>query len=72
MRSFFTKGRVVKTLVLFILLFAFFLAGAHKGYDWGYNQGQERANGWWIDKKSRYYDSTKVRKKRSHLKYNQI
>ena len=72
MRSLFSKGRVIKTLVAFLLLFSFFLAGLYKGYDRGYREGQEKTNGWWIDKKSRYYESAKVLKKRIVLKHNQI
>jgi hypothetical protein len=49
-----------------------FLAGAHRGYDLGYTDGENTANGWWIDKKSRYYESAEVIKKRINLKYNQI
>ena len=72
MRSFFAKDRIIRTLVVFFLLALFFIAGAYQGYDRGYNEGQERANGWWIDKKSRYYESNKIRRKRITLKHNQI
>ena len=56
----------------FILLIAGFLAGAQIGYDLGYLDGENRANGWWIDKKTHYYESSEIRKKRFNLKHNHI
>jgi hypothetical protein len=72
MRSLITKGRLIATAVTIFLLISVFLAGAHRGYNLGYTDGENRANGWWIDKKSRYYESAEVKKKRINLKYNQI
>jgi len=66
------RNKIIKTVLVLMLLLVFFLAGTHKGYDWGYADGQENANGWWIDKKSRYYESTKVRKKTIRLRHNEI
>lgn len=72
MRSFITKGRLFATIVAILLLTGAFLAGARQGYEIGYNDGEKTANGWWIDKKSRYYESAEVKKKRINLKFNQI
>ncbi len=72
MRSFFTTGRLVTTGLIVILLVTVFFAGAHHGYSLGFVDGENKANGWWIDKKSRYYESGEIRKKRINLKYNQI
>lgn len=51
MRSLITKGRLVAATITLLLLLACFLAGAWHGYDLGYVDGENRANGWWIDKK---------------------
>jgi hypothetical protein len=72
MRSFFTKGRIVTATLGIILLGAVFLIGARHGYDLGYADGEKRTNGWWIDKKARYYESGEVRKKRISLNLNHI
>ena len=72
MKSFFTKGRLVTAGLLIFLLVTVFFAGAHHGYSLGFVDGENKANGWWIDKKSRYYESAEIRKKRINLKYNQI
>ena len=55
-----------------IMLAAIFLAGAHHGYNLGFVDGENRTNGWWIDKKARYYESGEVRKKRLQRKHNHI
>ncbi len=72
MRAFVTKGRLIAATVTIIILIAVFLTGARHGYDLGYTDGENRANGWWIDKKSHYYESAEVRKKRINLKHNHI
>jgi len=72
MRSIVTRGRLILTAVTIILLAAVYLAGTRHGYDLGYADGENKANGWWIDKKSRYYESAEVIKKRINLKHNQI
>lgn len=72
MKSLITKGRLITAAVAVLLLASVFLAGAHRGYSLGYTDGENTANGWWIDKKSRYYESAEVRKKRIHQKHNQI
>jgi hypothetical protein len=72
MRSVITKKRLITAAVTLVIMVSVFLAGAHRGYDLGYTDGENTANGWWIDKKSRYYESAEVIKKRINLKYNQI
>ncbi|MBR9987150.1 MAG: hypothetical protein KFF68_14710 [Desulfosarcina sp.] len=72
MRAFVTKGRLIAAAVAIIIMIAVFLNGARHGYDLGYTDGENRAHGWWIDKKSHYYESAEVRKKRINLKHNHI
>lgn len=72
MRLLITKGRLIAVTVGIILVLAVFLAGARQGYNFGYTDGENRANGWWIDKKTRYYESAEVMKKRINLKHNHI
>ncbi len=72
MRSCFSRGRLIAVTVTIILLAAVFLAGARHGYNLGYGDGEKKANGWWIDKKTHYYESAEVRKKRIDLKHNHI
>jgi hypothetical protein len=72
MRSFITKGRLFAAAVIIILLVAGFLVGVHHGYNLGYREGENRTNGWWIDKKTQYYESAEIRKKRINLKHNHI
>lgn len=72
MRAFITKGRIIAATIAILLVVAGFLTGAHHGYDLGYVAGENRANGWWIDKKTRYYESAEIRKKRINLKHNHI
>ncbi|BBO83640.1 hypothetical protein [Desulfosarcina ovata] len=72
MRSFVSKGRFIAVAVALILIAAAFLFGARRGYQLGYTDGENRANSWWIDKKSRYYESAEIKKKRIHLNHNQI
>lgn len=72
MRSLITKSRIIVATITAIVLAIAFITGARHGYQLGYVDGENRANGWWIDKKSRYYESGEVRKKRINLKYNQV
>ncbi len=72
MQSFMTRGRIITATVIIILLTAVFLAGVQHGYDIGFADGEDRANGWWIDKKSRYYESAEIKKKRLTLNHNAI
>lgn len=72
MRSLITKSRLIAATVAIIFLAAVFLAGARHGYHLGYVDGENKANGWWIDKKARYYESSEIRKKRINRKLNHI
>jgi hypothetical protein len=72
MKLFITRGRLVKAAMALILMAAIFLAGARRGYDLGFTDGETRTNSWWIDKKSNYYEATKIKQKRISLKYNEI
>lgn len=72
MKRFITKARLVQMAMAIFLLAAVFLAGAQRGYDLGFVDGENTANSWWIDKKSNYYESAKIKQKRIKLKYNEI
>lgn len=72
MRSFVTRGRLIAATVTLFLLAVIFLAGAHHGYHLGFVDGENRANGWWIDKKTSYYESGEIKRKRINLKHNHI
>ena len=72
MKAIFTKGRLFMAAAGIMMLVAVFLAGARHGYHLGFTEGEKRTNGWWIDKKARYYESDEVRKKRINLKFNHI
>lgn len=72
MKVFITKRRLVKAAMAIILMAAIFFTGAQRGYDLGFTDGETRTNSWWIDKKSNYYEATKIKQKRISLKYNEI
>lgn len=72
MRSFVTKGRIIALLVSMVLFAATFVVGARHGYQLGFQDGENRANSWWIDKKSRYYESAEIKKKRITMHHNQV
>jgi hypothetical protein len=72
MGQIFSKGRLIATTLALVLLAAAFLAGARHGYNLGYEDGESRTNGWWIDKKARYYESSEVHKKRIHRQHHHI
>ena len=72
MKSLITTGRIILVAVAAILLAVFFFAGVHCGYNRGFIEGEHRTNGWWIDKKARYYESREIRRKRIHLKHHHI
>ena len=72
MNVFITKIRLVKAAMAIFIMAAIFLAGAQRGYDLGFVDGENKANRWWIDKKSNYYESTKIKQKRLNLKHNEI
>ena len=72
MKAFVSKGTLVAAVFVAAMLVAVFFVGAHRGYDLGYKDGEKRANGWWIDKKSRYYESAEIKKKRIKRQYHII
>lgn len=72
MRTMLSKGKLITAAVVAVLLVAVFFAGANRGYDLGYADGEKKANGWWIDKKSRYYESAEIKKKRINQHHNYI
>jgi len=72
MRSFFSKSWLITIALAAMMLVTVFFAGAQRGYDLGYKDGEAKANGWWIDKKSRYYESAEIKKKRIRHHHNYI
>ena len=72
MKVFFSRSRLAKAAMAIFLMVAIFMAGAQRGYDLGFIDGEKKANSWWIDKKSNYYESAKIKQKRSDMKYNEI
>jgi hypothetical protein len=72
MKSLITTRRLIAATVAAILLAAVFLAGVHHGYNRGFTEGEHKTNGWWIDKKARYYESGEIRRKRIHLKHHHV
>ena len=67
-----TGRRLMAMTVLITLILAFFCAGIYRGYRLGFSDGEKKANCWWIDQKSRYYESSEIRKSRLSQKFNQI
>ncbi len=59
-----------KTLLVFILFVFVAVIFEYHGYHRGFNDGETITNSWWIDKKSQYYDTSQVIKKRQHKKHN--
>ena len=72
MKSLITRGKLITTAIAILVLATIFLAGARHGYNLGYVDAENRTNGWWIDKKARYYESAEIKKKQIHRKHNQI
>lgn len=72
MKSLISKSRIITATVIIILMTIVFIAGVRHGYDIGFSDGENRANGCWIDKKSRYYESAEIKKKRLTLNHNAI
>jgi hypothetical protein len=62
------KGVILKHLIIISLILAALgltaLTGAYHGYRRGYKAGERATNTWWIDKKSVYYDTAEVIKRR--------
>ena len=54
------------------LLLVAFWSGAYCGFRMGYTRAERITNTWWIDQKSRYYDSSEVQKKRLAQRYNAV
>jgi hypothetical protein len=67
-----TKRRLIAATVAITLILAVFIVGVHRGYRLGFTDGEKKANCWWIDKKSRYYESSEIRKSRLAQKFNEI
>ena len=72
MKQILSKGRLITATIFILVLFAVYVSGARHGYHLGYTDGQNSANGWWIDKKSQYYESAQIKKKRIIEKHNHI
>ncbi len=69
------QGVMKNTLLMILLLFlmvSLVLLGTRNGYQAGYEQGRKETNTWWIDQKSRVYDTSEVLKKNTTKGYNQI
>ena len=71
-RTAMTKRRLIAVTVAVTLILAVFWVGVHRGYRLGFTDGEKKANCWWIDQKSRYYESSEIRKSRLSQKFNQI
>ena len=72
MKPILSKGRLITATIFILILFAVYVTGARQGYHLGYADGQNSANGWWIDKKSQYYESAQIKKRRIIGKHNHI
>lgn len=57
---------------MLLLLMAMLLLGELHGYRRGYELGRKEINTWWIDQKSRLYDTSEILKKDAAKGYNQI
>ena len=63
---------VLKILIISLLMASAVLVGTYQGYRLGYAKGEQMTNNWWIDKKSLYYDSREIEKKRIIQHHNAI
>ena len=72
MKAWITPGKLCMATIGLLILIAVFVAGARHGYEVGYAAGEKQTNGWWIDKKARYYESSEVHKKRIHRQHHHI
>ena len=59
-----TSKRILSAALIAVLLGAGLCVSAMLGYARGFRHGQTITNGWWIEKQSRYYDSSEVEKQR--------
>ncbi len=65
--------KILKMAILIIALVGIAAwVGTYHGYKHGYNEGMQNTNTWWIDKQSRYYDSSEVEKKHLLRNHNLI
>lgn len=64
--------RIVLTILTIITLTILVLLGEIHGFRRGYEQGRKTTNTWWIDQKSRLYDTSKMLKNDTVNGYNQI
>lgn len=61
----------VKRIMLFVaLLIICAVFSLNYGYKSGYDHGKQVTNAWWIDKKSRHYETSDVIKKRRVKKHH--
>lgn len=65
--------KLLKKILLFVvLLIIVAVFSQHHGYKNGYADGKQITNAWWIDKKSRHYETSDVIKKRMVKKHHFI
>lgn len=63
----------LKKLLLLLALFALVaVCFEYHGFSRGFHQGTRFTNTWWIDKKSTYYETKEVLRKRIDNGHNQI
>lgn len=63
----------MKKICLFLVLLALVaLVCEIHGFSRGFRQGEKETNGWWVDKKSTYYDTSELFKKQLADRYNVI
>lgn len=61
-----------KILFMIIILLLLAMFSEHHGYQRGYKEGRKETNSWWIDQKSRIYDTSEQLKKDTRSGYNKI
>lgn len=72
MKLLLNKKMFIKILLIFSIISMAVYAGIYYGYRRGYDVGTQKTNSWWIDKQSRYYDSSEVEKKHLSRHHNLI
>jgi len=60
-----------KLFILMIIAFIALICEFH-GFHRGFEQGRKTTNAWWIDKKSRLYDTSEVLRKEFQNGHNQL
>ncbi len=63
---------IKKILLIAVLLTIVAVFSRHYGYKSGYIEGKQITNAWWIDKKSRHYETSDVIRKRMIKKHHFI